>query len=438
MLPILVFGVWRVRLANDVGRRLAAIRAAGLPANCDELNFYYRAVPDAENAALVVTQAFALMASYPDARSDAVYKFVFPSPSKRLTPEQRSLLAGHVESNRLAIQTAMQVVARPKSRYPIDLSPGFAALLPHLSKVKNLAQTISFQGALAAEDNRPKEAIQCIGAILQLSRTLEGEPLLISQLIRYRMDGMTKVTLERCLNAGQLSGENLTFLDQSLHGWEGTNRLFLAMIGERAVCMPLFQMNFAQFYRFAQFQDVDIRDTHQPPGSIPLTILMRGSGFFQRDLQFYLTIMETNISLSKLTPPANLAITNVWREAVEEAVNRKFVMSAILLPALDKAYFKDAESTALIRLSRVALVIEKFRLLEHRLPATLDELGNLGSSEGRIDPFDGQPLRYKQLEKGYVVYSVGPDGQDNGGRERPPDAKSTDKTPYDITFTVER
>jgi hypothetical protein len=38
----------------------------------------------------------------------------------------------------------------------------------------------------------------------------------------------------------------------------------------------------------------------------------------------------------------------------------------------------------------------------------------------------------------YVIYSVGSDGQDNGGRERQPDAKSSDKTEYDITFTVER
>lgn len=42
------------------------------------------------------------------------------------------------------------------------------------------------------------------------------------------------------------------------------------------------------------------------------------------------------------------------------------------------------------------------------------------------------------LKKGYVVYSVGVDGEDNGGREKPINAKSSDKTHYDITFTVER
>ena len=52
------------------------------------------------------------------------------------------------------------------------------------------------------------------------------------------------------------------------------------------------------------------------------------------------------------------------------------------------------------------------------------------------DPFDGRPLRYKKLEKGYVVYSIGPDGVDDGGLEKAP--ADPDADPPDITFTVER
>jgi len=54
------------------------------------------------------------------------------------------------------------------------------------------------------------------------------------------------------------------------------------------------------------------------------------------------------------------------------------------------------------------------------------------------DPFDGAPLRYRRLEKSYVIYSVGQDGHDDGGREKPADWNPADKTTSDITFTVER
>jgi hypothetical protein len=50
------------------------------------------------------------------------------------------------------------------------------------------------------------------------------------------------------------------------------------------------------------------------------------------------------------------------------------------------------------------------------------------------DPFDGQPLRFHKLERGFVVYSVGQDREDNGGQERKPGG--VQKT--DITFFVER
>ena len=59
------------------------------------------------------------------------------------------------------------------------------------------------------------------------------------------------------------------------------------------------------------------------------------------------------------------------------------------------------------------------------------------------DPFDGRPLRYKKLAKGYVVYSIGPDGEDNAGAEKKTLSNAqriagNKEPPYDITFTVER
>jgi len=49
------------------------------------------------------------------------------------------------------------------------------------------------------------------------------------------------------------------------------------------------------------------------------------------------------------------------------------------------------------------------------------------------DPFDGKPIRFKKLTKGYVVYSIGKDAKDNGGKE-----KGDSETDYDLTLMVER
>jgi hypothetical protein len=39
-------------------------------------------------------------------------------------------------------------------------------------------------------------------------------------------------------------------------------------------------------------------------------------------------------------------------------------------------------------------------------------------------------------DRGFLVYSIGADFTDDGGKEKPRDAKDTDH--YDITFSVER
>jgi hypothetical protein len=49
-----------------------------------------------------------------------------------------------------------------------------------------------------------------------------------------------------------------------------------------------------------------------------------------------------------------------------------------------------------------------------------------------LDPWDGKPLRYKKLDKGYVIYSVGSDRKDDGGSADP------ERGFKDITFRVAR
>ncbi|HUJ11013.1 MAG TPA: hypothetical protein VL171_13395 [Verrucomicrobiae bacterium] len=74
-----------------------------------------------------------------------------------------------------------------------------------------------------------------------------------------------------------------------------------------------------------------------------------------------------------------------------------------------------------------ALAVEAYKLRHDKLPDTLTEFVPAYLIAIPLDPFTGQPLRYKKLPKGYLVYSIGDDAKDNGG-----DAKK------DTTFTVEK
>src|ERR1700744_6017582 len=85
---LVVFVIWRLKLAHDVNVQLQSIRSAGLPVNAVELDKYYRVVPNDQNAALILEQAFSLLQSYPDVRSNEIYHLISsPVAWQSMTPE---------------------------------------------------------------------------------------------------------------------------------------------------------------------------------------------------------------------------------------------------------------------------------------------------------------------------------------------------------------
>ena len=62
------------------------------------------------------------------------------------------------------------------------------------------------------------------------------------------------------------------------------------------------------------------------------------------------------------------------------------------------------------------LAAERYRQARGRWPDSLADLvpGQLAALP--LDPYDGQPLRWRRLPYGIVIYSVGRDGEDNGGK----------------------
>ncbi|HTY87567.1 MAG TPA: hypothetical protein VMB80_08895 [Candidatus Acidoferrum sp.] len=430
------FSIWRLNLAHDVNTKLRAIRAAGLPTSGAELNAYYHAVTDNENAALVMTQAFALMRNYPDSRSNEVDQIQsFPGRWQHPTNEQIHLLTGYVEMNSNALAKMTEALTLPKSRYPVDFSPGFETLLPHLDKIKEFALLSEYRAMLAIHSGQPTNADSLVKDILGMARTLDEEPVLISQLVRFSLVRIGIVTLEDRLNAGKLSDTELTDLADIFAQQQETNFVARGLAGERAMAVSVFRTSFAKMKQ--QLTDFEAPRDESPVPHRP-SLFLRTTGIFERDLLFYLGAMETNIFFASLPPPQNLAVTNVSQKMAEDARRHFCVLSALILPPVSGSLTREADAFARIRLATTAIAIERFRLLQGRLPENLNELVPQFLSAVPSDPFDGQPLRYHCLAGGYVVYSIGQDGHDDGGRKKPVDRKLGDTTTYDITFTVER
>jgi len=90
-------------------------------------------------------------------------------------------------------------------------------------------------------------------------------------------------------------------------------------------------------------------------------------------------------------------------------------LARLLMPALGKVAASFRRDRAVLRGATVGLALERYRLATGRWPKELTELVPDYLPAVPTDPFDGRPMRYRPLSDGVIVYSVGPDGQDDGG-----------------------
>src|SRR6185369_14676771 len=96
-------------------------------------------------------------------------------------------------------------------------------------------------------------------------------------------------------------------------------------------------------------------------------------------------------------------------------LSRNATLTGLLMPAVDKLGEATWRKHAVVRSLATLIAVERYRQANGRWPDRLDELKPRYLKEVPLDPYDGKPLRYRRLGDGVIVYSVGPDGADDGG-----------------------
>src|SRR5262245_2467914 len=114
--------------------------------------------------------------------------------------------------NPAALAKVEEAIRLPRSRYPVDCSMLANTLFSHLGQLVELANLFQCRAVLATEAGREAEDDAAVETILNVARTLEEEPIMISQVVHSRLLRMAVMTLERRLNAGDLTAIETTNL----------------------------------------------------------------------------------------------------------------------------------------------------------------------------------------------------------------------------------
>lgn len=88
--------------------------------------------------------------------------------------------------------------------------------------------------------------------------------------------------------------------------------------------------------------------------------------------------------------------------------------------ALDKAATRHKIVVARVRLVAAELALRRWRVEQGHPPTRLEDLVPKYLGKVPEDPFSGRPLIYRPQGTNWLLYSIGPDGVDNGGRPAAP------------------
>lgn len=426
------FAGFRFILKSKLHARLDAIRAAGYPATCAELDAWYTIPESAENAANSFIDSFSHYEKWEEKEKRKLLPIVgeaeLPLRTEPLAEETKALVTQYLADNQQALELLHKGAAIEHSRYPVDLSKGFEALMPDLSNIRVGAFLLKLEAVVHAENEKPQMVTNSIKSMLGLAGSLSKEPILVSQLVRIACQALAVSALEHAINRTEFTDEQLVSLSGTLANSEDPSAMTRAFAGERCAGASIFKMPAAQIPR--------VTDGGSSPLAVVAFALYKFAGLADMDASIYLDLMNDYMKAIQLPPQKRREAADAV-DARFEKTSRIHILLHIIMPALSRCTTIDVRAAAQIRTARAGLAIERYRLAAGKLPDSLAELIPTYLDTVPKDPFDGKELRYKKLETGFVVYSIGEDGNDDGGKEKPR-KRTSPPAPWDVTFIVQR
>jgi hypothetical protein len=439
----LVFVVWRVHLSFSVKARLAALKRAGHPITLAELaRLRYPPIADETNAAAFFNKAIDL-SHFTNSTSRKLFDEFRPrgrfiTSTQFFSGEYQEKLTQLLDENREAVDWLHKSPPGKQSRYELTFDLGYKMPLPHLAPLASAVLLLSMQAAQHADQNQMDAAMADLEAAFRILDSLADEPILISHLVRMRCRKQIFDGVELILARRSFTEEQLVELSSAFRQREFPGSLARAWEGELCFGNQVFQMHPEKLLALAREKDEPVPSSFKrKEQGFGANVVMNWSGFTPRDFNFFLGAMSERLAAAKIPFPEGLQVDEeLDRRVTRESQKYVYFYSSLMLPALGKAYLREAEDLAHSDIIQTVLAVERFRLAhKNQLPDPLGELTPVLLPSVPIDPFTGRKLNYKKLPSGYVVYSVGRNRMDDGGLRK---TSNKPEGPDDITFVVER
>lgn len=401
---LLLLAFWGYQ-ESQLHARLEELRAQGLPTTGEELNAFY-AVPAgvADSTELWIK---AIHAGKLTATPGFKLPLPFVGPDDKDPPRRnapwpeldvaRTFVKSHESERQLILDAA---AAGGRVRFPVDFRQGLYTLLPDTQDTRAVARFMMLDAHVSMHDHDDQRALADLKTTFQLAEVLGGEPMIISQLVRYSIFSLVCHETASILVDAQWSDEGLAHLQEVIQRPQFTEDFIRSLQGEQGWMLeaskglprgPIRLWGRTQLLKNIQVAlDLGIPDWKTAKARLD-----------ERHRQF--RGQWTNRIIAQL----NL-VDNDY-DAVYQPVQSTYFM------ALFRNQARQRSLNAII-------AAQRHRLRQGTLPESLSAIDPdlIGppekSKELLTDPFDLAPLRFKSEPDRIIIYSVSDNLKDDGGK----------------------
>ncbi len=452
VLIILASLIMNVIFSRELRQTMAKLKAEGRALTIAEIR--PAPVPDDQNAAPLFQKAAELMGSgsygkpAPKAApaikelSDLISSNVFLNSSNNVlaianwSVVHRKALPRLIQAPEMQALFAVLLEASQKTGYNNNLKyeDGPGMLFPNLGSIRQIARFLSIKATLAAQNGNTDEAFSTVLEGLKLDDLLKQEFTLVSQLARIACDNAMIDCMERMVAKTDIPADQAHALIAELAHHTDATPWIRAMDSER-VGMGLWCYQTLQHGSFRDFNSLLDTELHVPRW-FGWALKYPCAPILKKDITVYLKLMSQGQDYYKV--PYWKAAETIRNHPTDQQIPRYCLLTGLMLTGLDWLVVRKTEHDAAIAVARVGLGLKLFKQKNGAYSDTLDKLTPEFLDTIPVDPFTGKALIYRKAEAGFILYSLGPNQQDDNGTPKPTDKKATGKEPYDIVWKCVR
>jgi hypothetical protein len=402
-------------------RALQEARAIGGPMTMEEIEAALKPWPKDRNGALVLSSLTGQIIPSGNTQAEKLVPMLgeadLPPLGEKWSEQTDRAVREHLAQLTDDLKTIDKLADCEGGRFAVKHAPNpYATILPSLSVVRTSCRLKSLQVTHEAMNGNTHTLVKDMDVLFKHGRLLADDPFLISGLVHVATDALALSTLERVLAQTSVDAERLRQIERMVGTVEEEDRLYWGVRGERAMLIGGAEWLFATGAR-----DLAGAFVLPVPASTPGL-----RGWLMGDLAEGIHL-EGMLVRAK-TPKERIAAAVEMERAVQSLPRYRFATRA-LIPALSRAFELDLRTTATVRAARMALAAERYRLDKGRFPDKLDDLVPGYLEAVPVDPFDDKPMRYRIDRDAVIIYSVGDDKVDDGGKVQsrvPPKTQASD------------